>query len=277
MSCNYKRAPLPFRGQKRYFLRDFTEVLETVRGEIDTVVDLFGGSGLLSHTAKRVLPGCRVIYNDFDRYVDRLAAVQQTNEILRVIKDRLTDLEPNQRLTDWQRADVLAIVADYEKRLGYVDIITIGCSVLFSGKWVTSLEELRKHTMYNRVRPGGYECAGYLDGLEVVHMDYLELFERERERGNSRALFVLDPPYLTTECGMYENYWKLTDYLNVLRLLKGTKYVYFTSDKSQIVELCQWLADEYQDAAPMWGAEVRRRTNTVTFQSKFNDMMITRL
>ncbi|MDE6346830.1 MAG: DNA adenine methylase [Muribaculaceae bacterium] len=275
MCRTYKCAPLPFMGQKRYFLRDFTEVLEMVEGEIDTVVDLFGGSGLLSHTAKRVLPGSRVVYNDFDRYVDRLAAIEQTNEILRVIKDRLIGLEPNQRLTESQRAEVLAIVEDYERRDGYVDILTIGRSVLFSGKWVTSLEELRKHTMYNRVRPGGYECAGYLDGLEVVHMDYRELFERER--GNSRALFVLDPPYLTTECGMYENYWKLTDYLDVLRLLKGTKYVYFTSDKSQIVELCQWLTDEYQEAAPMWGAEVRQRTNTLNYQAKFNDMMITRL
>lgn len=262
-------------GQKRYFLRDFTEVLEMVEGKIDTVVDLFGGSGLLSHTAKRVLPGCRVIYNDFDHYDRRLAAVEQTNEILRVIKDRLTGVEPNRRLTEQQRADVLAIVEGYERRSGYVDILTIGRNVLFSGTWVTSLEELRKHRMYNRVRPGGYECAGYLDGLEVVHMDYRELFERER--GNSRALFVLDPPYLTTECGMYENYWKLTDYLDVLRLLKGTKYVYFTSDKSQIVELCQWLADEYREAAPMWGAEVRQRTNTLNYQAKFNDMMITRL
>lgn len=275
MCRNYKCAPLPFMGQKRYFLRDFTEVLEMVYGKIDTVVDLFGGSGLLSHTAKRMLPGCRVVYNDFDRYVDRLAAVEQTNEILRVIKDRLTDLEPNQRLTESRRTEVLAIVEDYERRDGYVDILTIGRSVLFSGKWVRSLEELRKHTMYNRVKPGDYECAGYLDGLEVVHMDYRELFERERD--NSRALFVLDPPYLTTECGMYENYWKLTDYLNVLRLLKGTKYIYFTSDKSQIVELCQWLADEYREAAPMWGAEVRQRTNTLNYQAKFNDMMITRL
>ena len=75
MCRNYKCAPLPFMGQKRYFLRDFTEVLQQVEGEIDTVVDLFGGSGLLSHTAKRVLPGCRVVYNDFDRYIDRLAAV----------------------------------------------------------------------------------------------------------------------------------------------------------------------------------------------------------
>lgn len=275
MCRNYKCAPLPFMGQKRYFLRDFTEVLEKMAGKIDTVVDLFGGSGLLSHTAKHVLPDCRVVYNDFDRYNRRLAAVDDTNAILTAIKERLTGLEPNKRLTDAQRADVLAIVEEAQNRLGWVDILTIGRSVLFSGKWVTSLEDLRKRTMYNRVRPGGYECAGYLDGLEVVHMDYRELFERER--GNSRALFVLDPPYLTTECGMYENYWKLTDYLNVLRLLRGTKYIYFTSDKSQIVELCQWLADEYQEEAPMWGAEVRQRTNTLNYQAKFNDMMITKL
>lgn len=262
-------------GQKRYFLRDFAEVLGHVEGEIDTVVDLFGGSGLLSHTAKRVLPGCRVVYNDFDRYIDRLAAIEDTNAILAAIKELLIGVEHNNRLTDRQRADVLAIVEDAQKRLGRVDILTIGRSVLFSGKWVTSLEELRKHTMYNRVRPGGYECAGYLDGLEVVHMDYRDLFERER--GNSRALFVLDPPYLTTECGMYENYWRLTDYLSVLRLLRGTKYVYFTSDKSQIVELCRFMADEYGEAAPMYGATVRMRTNHLNYQAKFNDMMITRL
>lgn len=275
MSRVYKCAPLPFMGQKRYFLRDFAEVLERVEGEIDTVVDLFGGAGLLSHTAKRVLPGCRVIYNDFDRYDRRLAAVEDTNAILTAIKERLSGLERNQRLTDRERADVLAIVADYEKRLGYVDILTIGSSVLFSGKWVTSLDELRKHTMYNRVRPGGYECDGYLDGLEVVHMDYRELFERER--GNRGALFVLDPPYLATECGMYESYWKLTDYLNVLRLLRGTKYVYFTSDKSQIVELCRFMADEYGEAAPMYGATVRMRTNHLNYNTKYNDMMITKL
>lgn len=275
MGKKFKMAPLPFVGQKRYFLRDFTEVLGQVAGEIDTVVDLFGGSGLLSHTTKHVLPGCRVVYNDFDRYVDRLAVVEQTNEILRAIKQRLIGVEANQRLTNEQRSDVLEVVAAYEQRDGYVDIMTIGRNVLFSGAWVKTLAELRKHTMYNRVRPGAYECEGYLDGLEVVHMDYRELFEREKD--NSKTLFLLDPPYLSTECGQYESYWKLTDYLNVLRLLHGTKWVYFTSDKSQIVELCNWLGENFGEAAPMWGAQIRQRTNTLNHNAQFNDMMITRL
>ncbi len=275
MGRTYRCAPLPFMGQKRYFLRDFTEVLERVKGQVDTVVDLFGGSGLLSHTAKRVLPECRVIYNDFDGYDRRLAAVEDTNAVLSAIRERLTGLEQNRRLTDAQRAEVLAVVEEAQRRLGWVDILTVGRSVLFSGKWATTLEELRRHTMYNRVRPGGYECGGYLDGLEIVHMDYRGLFDMHR--ANSRALFVLDPPYLTTECGMYGNYWKLTDYLGVLRLLRGTKYIYFTSDKSQIVELCRFMADEYGEAAPMYGATVRTRTSTLNYQAKFKDMMITKL
>ena len=261
-------------GQKRYFLRDFTEVLGQVAGKVDTVVDLFGGSGLLSHTAKHVMPGCRVIYNDFDRYVERLAAVEQTNEILRAIKQRLIGVEANQRLTDAQRSNVLEIVAAYEQRDGYVDIMIIGRNVLFSGKWVKTLEGLRKHTMYNCVRSGAYECEGYLDGLEVVYMDYRELFESEKD--NSKTLFVLDPPYLTTECVQYESYWKLTDYLNVLRLLHGTKWIYFTSDKSQIVELCNWLGENFGEAAPMWGAQIRQRTNTLNYQARYNDVMVTR-
>lgn len=274
MSRIYKSVPLPFMGQKRYFVRAFSETLEKVEGKVDTIVDLFGGSGLLSHTAKRVLPGCRVVYNDYDGYTDRLAGIGRTNEILLLIKDRLTGVEPNARLTEEQRSDVLAIVEAYEAK-GYVDIMTIGRSVLFSGKWVKTLEELRKHTMYNRVKPGGYDSAGYLDGLEVVHMDYRELFDLHKD--NSRALFLLDPPYLTTECGQYENYWRLTDYLNVLKLTKGTKYIYFTSDKSQIMELCSWLVDEFGEAAPLYGANAQVRTNTLNYQAKFNDMMITRI
>ena len=47
----------PFMGQKRYFLRDFAEVLERVEGEIDTVVDLFGGSAAVAHGKKECCRG----------------------------------------------------------------------------------------------------------------------------------------------------------------------------------------------------------------------------
>lgn len=47
-------------------------------GEGWTIVDVFGGSGLLSHTVKRIKPKARVIYNDFDGYSERLKHIDDT-------------------------------------------------------------------------------------------------------------------------------------------------------------------------------------------------------
>ena len=44
-------APLPFMGQKRMFAKEFVKVLGQFRDKA-VFVDLFGGSGLLSHIAK---------------------------------------------------------------------------------------------------------------------------------------------------------------------------------------------------------------------------------
>ncbi|MDR0686900.1 MAG: hypothetical protein LBF79_05545 [Dysgonamonadaceae bacterium] len=57
-------APLPFQGQKRRFVNHYRKLL-TAR-QPAAVIDLFGGSGLLSHIAARTLPQSKVIYNDYD-------------------------------------------------------------------------------------------------------------------------------------------------------------------------------------------------------------------
>ena len=60
---NYSQAPLPFMGQKRKWNRDFKRILKTEFADCDIFVDLFGGSGLLSHFAKTERPDTTVIYN----------------------------------------------------------------------------------------------------------------------------------------------------------------------------------------------------------------------
>lgn len=54
------KSPLPFQGQKRFFIKEFKSVLEKTQG-VKIVVDLFGGSGLLSRIAKDTLTGAKVI------------------------------------------------------------------------------------------------------------------------------------------------------------------------------------------------------------------------
>lgn len=67
MKTMYKSAPLPFVGQKRNFVREFTKALERMP-DAPVYVDLFGGSGLLSHVTKCCKPDAKVVYNDFDNF-----------------------------------------------------------------------------------------------------------------------------------------------------------------------------------------------------------------
>ncbi|MBS7815877.1 hypothetical protein [Wohlfahrtiimonas chitiniclastica] len=53
----YHKAPLPFLGQKRNWLRNIYEM----NFDNKTVVDLFGGSGILSHEIKRNHPTATVV------------------------------------------------------------------------------------------------------------------------------------------------------------------------------------------------------------------------
>lgn len=272
MNKVYSCAPLPFQGQKRRFAKDFKEVLKRF-DDITTVVDLFGGSGLLSHVTKRERPDVRVVYNDYDHFCDRLASVMTTNEILSRIRPVLRDVERDKKVPAEQRARILAIISEYSEK-GYVDYITLGSSLLFSGKWAKSFQELSKETMYNVVRKADFDVTGYLDGLEVVHKDYRELFAQFKD--DRDVLFLIDPPYLATDATSYENYWRLADYLDVLKLLVGTKYVYFTSNKSQIVELCEWINENASIGNPFKGVEIRTQQNNLNYNSSFTDIMLVR-
>ena len=94
----YLSAPLPFVGQKRMFAKEFIKVLD--RFPDSTVfVDLFGGSGLLSHITKRVRPDAVVVYNDFDNYRQRLDNIPNTNQLLADLRRITAELPRKKRIT----------------------------------------------------------------------------------------------------------------------------------------------------------------------------------
>ncbi|MEI7488993.1 MAG: DNA adenine methylase [Chryseobacterium sp.] len=236
----YTQAPLPFQGQKRRFLKHFKEALKEF-SPTATYVDLFGGSGLLSHTVKTVYPDAKVIYNDFDGYSYRLENVDKTNALLADIREicaKNTNRKDKERLSDDLHSEIIERIS-HEK--GFIDWVTISSSLLFSMNYVTDFEQLKKEKFYNKVRLSDYSTNGYLEGVDRVKKDYRNLFSEYRNTPN--VVFLVDPPYLSTDCSTYsrEDYWKLSDYLNVLKTIEDTSYFYFTSNKSQIIELCNWM------------------------------------
>lgn len=196
----HKKAPLPFIGQKRNFIRHFEQVLKdnlTDDGEGWTIVDVFGGSGLLAHNAKRLYPKATVIYNDFDGYAQRLINIDDTNRLRQAITQVLQGHERSKVLDKDIKAQVLDVIDGFD---GFVDIQSISKWLLFSGQQVGSLDEMATKPFYNRINRTDYEpCADYLEGLVITKESYTELLPKYQD--NPKTLLLLDPPYLYTRQG----------------------------------------------------------------------------
>ena len=267
----YTSAPLPFMGQKRRFVKEFRKVLAEYPDDV-TIVDLFGGSGILSHTAKAVKPNATIVYNDFDNYRKRLAHIPHTNALLDKIRPLACCVDKLHRIPNDMRDRIRTLVTEEEQEVGFVDFYTISQSLMFSMKYATNLGEFLKATLYNRMVGNEYNADGYLDGLTIVSEDYKVLFERYKDTPN--VLFVIDPPYLSTDVGAYTEYWSLSKCLDVLQLLMSRDFVYFTSNKSQLLELCEWLGKSGLGRNLFEGARRIELPVRVNHSSEYIDIMM---
>lgn len=265
-------APLPFVGQKRMFAREYIKVLDKFN-DCTIFVDLFGGSGLLSHITKRIRPDAKVIYNDFDDYRKRLENIPRTNLLLSDFREITKDVPRHKPIIEEARERIYKRIEQEEKEWGYVDFITVSSSLMFSMKYKMSLDEMRKEALYNNIRKADYStCDDYLEGLEITSKDYREIFNEYKDIPG--VVFLVDPPYLSTDVTTYSMYWRLSDYLDVLTILNRHSFVYFTSNKSSIVELCEWMGKNRTLGNPFEGCVKSEFNAHMNYNAEYTDMML---
>lgn len=274
MQKPHSSAPLPFVGQKRNFIKQFRQLLNeniTNDGEGWTIIDVFGGSGLLAHNAKRLKPSATVIYNDYDGYSQRLTHIEDTNNLRKLLFEIVKDTPRQKPLTKVQTEQVVSTIDSFN---GFIDIHAVATWLLFSGKQITSLNELKKHKMYNTVRLSDYpNTANYLDGLEIVKLSYRDLMPVYQE---DKVLFLLDPPYLYTGQGAYkqDKYFAMVDFLHLIALTKPP-YIFFSSTKSELLEYLDYLKHyKSEDWKRIGGYKKIAINSHMNYNAKYEDNMI---
>lgn len=103
MSKLYLSAPMPFVGQKRMFAKVFIKVLRQFP-DGTTFVDLFGGSGLLSHITKHFNP--------------------RTNHLIADIRKMVGDSVPRHKIIRDPLRKMIFDRIEEELGCGFVDFIT---------------------------------------------------------------------------------------------------------------------------------------------------------
>lgn len=271
----YSKAPLPFVGQKRNFLKPFRQVISdhiSNSGQGWTVIDVFGGSGLLANNAKHLMPKARVIYNDFDGYSERLNHIADTNRLRHLLYEVLKGTPKGKKLSEQVKDRVIEVISTFN---GYKDLQSLSTWVLFSGKQVSSLDELYGHTMYNTIRQSDYPLAeGYLDGIEIVSQSFEALIPAYQK--DNKTLLILDPPYVSTKQGAYalDEYFGMVQFLTLMKLVRPP-YILFSSTRSELPSFMEYVRNNVpEDWERLGGYETVSQLSYVNKSASYVDNMI---
>jgi len=233
----FKQAPLPFIGQKRYFIKSFCEVLnDNIHGLGDewTIVDVFGGSGLLSHNAKRLKPHAKVIYNDFDNYAQRLKHIDDINRLRQQLAEVLKGIPRKNKIDPKTHALIIETIKNFD---GFIDVDCVWAWLLFSGNQAESLNQIyTQPVLYNRLRKSDYpDAKDYLTGVEVVSKSFDELLPEYVN--NEKTLLILDPPYLFSKQRGYRKAkdFGLVSFIKLMELIRPP-FIMFSNYRSEILD-----------------------------------------
>lgn len=237
----FYKAPLPFWGQKRNFLKKFRALIqdEFKAFASATWLDAFGGSGLLSHTIKDIYPNANVLWNDYDDYSLRLRHIKKTEALLAEIKGITCAYKQGEWISEADKQKVIQIIQRHQDTQGYVDYVSLSASLLFGGKYRGEFESFTKQRLSNikmSRKPQTLDASGYLAGVNRLKDDGFSLIKKHKS-----GVLVLDPPYLNATTGNYKQGFNLQKTLSLLELVRPP-YILFGSANSQILDLIDWLA-----------------------------------
>ena len=238
-----KVPPLPFIGNKSYGRKKFLDFLFQIANGNDMIfVDLFGGSFYISYMIHKVFPQAKIVCNDFDNYMERLKNIDKTNIFIDKVKEILKDSEKGKRVTDEVKQKIDELI---NNETDYIDFITLSASLLYSSQYTTDKELFQKRVYWNHPVKFHYneDISDYIEGIDFVSKDWKELFNEYT--GIENCIFIADPPYPKTNNFAYvSKKWELKDSLDTLEIYKTNYFVYYTSTKTGMMDIIEYLMEQ---------------------------------
>lgn len=248
---NIPNVPVPFRGNKQKWIKYLYEYLKNNRLKLNKntiIVDVFGGTGILSILFKKLYPNNVVIYNDYDNFLNVLK-----NDIAKInnLKGKLYNYINNElhigkseKIPKEYNAHIFNMIKHSGLNLNNPKVKNIISNMLnFNGRPIVFNTS---NQFYNKTIKNDYLTDDYLNefkNIKVIHQDYKKIIETFENTRN--VFYILDPPYLQTGKLFYKNeeYFNIDDTINIIKLCIKNKAILFESTKSQLINLIKLISE----------------------------------
>lgn len=246
-------SPLRYPGGKGKFTPFIKKVIEENKLDGGHYIEPFaGGAGvaleLLTH-------GCvsHIHINDIDPAVHAFwkAAVEMTDELCRAIHDVPVTIEnwhkQREILADSEQHALIevALATFFLNRTNRSGILKAGVigGQKQEGKWKLDVR-FNKENLIPRI-----EKIGSLSShIHVYNKDAIDLLSDVVPRLPSKAILYLDPPYYVKGRGLYRNFYKHDDHVDIEKALRGvsTPWIVSYDDAPEIREIySKYRQDSY--------------------------------
>lgn len=240
--------PIRFSGNKRLW-QDFIEARAKELPQNATVVDVFGGSGIVSYYITKIRPDLKVIYNDFDNYLDRVDHIEDLETIrqgLQKIAGKRThgkirqnnDLDKN-KLSDSKKQKILDYLDDCKNKKMFIDNNVI-CTWLTHG--FSARDKLTMDTLMLNGIPANPlnidKAKEYADVLRPLKtkFDVRSIFKSKRLQKllhDTSVYWVLDPPYRNTDTSDYKNEFSQELEDSIKEIINTNRVLLFCDEKEK--------------------------------------------
>jgi DNA adenine methylase len=234
--------PIWYPGGDWYIKDDILEVL--VRSKCDTLIEVFGGSGVISMYAPRDVFK-KIIYNDIDPLLVNFFTVlkEKPDELSKKIALIPVSRETINKYIEMLKTGEIHKLDPVEKAAIYFHLVR----ATMSGKLDVFSPRVSVNTAVRIKRHAALipEYAKMWRDVTIENRDFRDLI---RKYGAENAVFYCDPPFLSTSEVRRKDYYRFTftdkdmvDLLNTLSSIKGKFVLKLPEDHLEIHYIREWI------------------------------------
>jgi len=234
--------PIWYPGGDWYIKDDILEVL--VRSKCDTLVEVFGGSGVISMYAPREVFK-KIIYNDIDPLLVNFFTVlkEKPAELSKKIALIPVSRETTNKYIEMLKTGEIHKLDPVEKAAAYFHLVR----TTMSGKLDQFSPRVSSSTAA-RIRKQATHIPIYAEMWRDVAIENMDFRDVIKKYDAENAVFYCDPPFLSTSKAKREDYYRFTftdkdmrDLLNTLSSIKGKFVLKLPEDHLEIHYIREWI------------------------------------